>query len=146
MEIRPRVFCVAKSTRESVAFHNPTFLASLEERYQGASSWRYDYHIRETMYDRYIPQELVEETLRSCSLLDIQLMSSSEVRLLIRNPTTGLCVVVNPYSFRAVTAYRNNPNDHHGTMKDSEKRLYMTFQEFSKKYTYMVKEMRSEVS
>lgn len=142
MESRPRAYCIAKSTRESMATHNPTFLASIEAQYQKTTNWRYGSHIREAMYDRYISTDLVEDTLKSCSLLDIQLMSHGEIRLLIRNPQTGLCVVVNPYNIHVITTYRNNLDDNHTSMKDSEKRLYVTFQEFAKKYTHMVKEIR----
>ena len=140
MEYKP--YAIAKATRESIEATHPKFLASIESKVHNATQWRFSYHLRESMYQRYIDPSMVEETLRTCKILDIQLISNGDVRLLIRNPHNGICVVVNPYSFHAITTYRNNVDDNHTSMKDSEKRLYVTFQEFAKKFNTMIKEMR----
>ena len=137
-----KAHAIAKATRESIEVSHYMFLTKLEDRVHNASSWKFSFHLRESMYKRYIDLSMVEETLRTCKILDIQLMSDGDIRLLIRNPHNGICVVVNPYTFHAITTYRNNVDDNHTSMKDSEKRLYMEFRDFAKKFNTMIKDRR----
>ena len=138
MEIR----CIAKVTRASVEKSNPTYLSKVENLLHNHPHVLPTY-VCNRMYERWISEESVEEALRHARLVDIQLMSNGDVRLLVRNMESGICVVTNPNTLRAITVYRNNLDDNHSTMRLEEQRLYVTFQQFARRYKEMFEQRRS---
>lgn len=78
-------------------------------------------HSMDRLYQKYIFEDEVIETIQKGDIIELHIVNNSP-RLLIRKSRTNqakdICVVLDILSGKVITAYTNDSNDNHSTLRE----------------------------
>jgi hypothetical protein len=86
-------------------------------------------HFVEEMQNDGLQLDDILLTLKMGDIIEVNDLGRCLVRMM-SGPKSGTCAVINIYNGHIVTAWKNNPNDHHKTLRLSEYRWNVNVTEF----------------